>query len=213
MIRMVSLLLGILAFTLALYVLKQSGLPPLTSLLISLNVGIYLASSKNVLYASNSVLLEWGSSGFYLYRGRFETLITSMFLHANLVHLALNMYALYVLGKALEYSLGWKRFLVLYLTSGIVGNVLSAVVDPTSIGVGASGAILGLLGYMVALEYVYTRKLSGSTVFLVLFVLFGGFSANIDVAAHVGGFVVGLAYGLSKGRVRPSYTYSYSYSY
>ncbi len=211
MIRMVTILLGVLAFALVLYVLKQSGLPPLTSFLIALNVGIYLASSRNLLYASNSILLEWGSSGFYLYMGRVETLVTSMFLHANLVHLALNMYALYVLGKALEYSLGWKKFFLLYMASGIVGNVLSAVVDPNSIGVGASGAILGLLGYMVSLEYVYTRKLSSSTIFLVIFVLFGGFSANIDVAAHVGGFLVGFVYGLSRGKAKPTYTYTYGY--
>ncbi len=211
MIEMVTVLLGALAFALTLYVLKQSGLPPLTSFLIALNVGIYLASSRNLLYASNSILLEWGSSGFYLYRGRAETLVTSMFLHANLVHLALNMYALYVLGKALEYSLGWKRFLLLYMASGLAGNVLSAVVDPNSIGVGASGAILGLLGYMVSLEYIYTKRLSGSTLFLVIFVLFGGFSANIDVAAHVGGFAVGFLYGLMRGRARPAYTYAYGY--
>ncbi len=203
----VTVMLGVLGFALTLYVLKQMNVPPITSLLIAANIGIYLAVSKSIVYASNSVLLDWGSSGFYLFRGRVETLITSMFLHANLVHLALNMYALYYLGRALEHSLAWKRFSFLYFASGVAGNVLSALADPNSIGVGASGAILGLLGYMVALEYLYNKKLSSTTILLVIFVIFGGFSANIDVAAHVGGFVVGFIYGLERGRIRPKTTY------
>ena len=84
--------------------------------------------------------------------------------------------------------------------------------DSMSVGVGASGAIMGLLGYMVAMEYRITGKLSSSTIFIALFVIFGGFSANVDVLAHAGGFSVGLIWGLLR-RLRPAYTVRYDLYY
>ncbi len=111
-----------------------------------------------------------------------------------------------------ELSLGRIKYLLMYFISGVVGNLLSAFLDPRTVGVGASGAIMGLLGYMVAMEYRVTGKLSSSTIFIALFVIFGGFSANVDVMAHAGGFVVGLMWGLGR-RFRPAYTVSYDLYY
>jgi len=206
---MPNILLGFGTGLISLILLKKySTVPDITSSLLSLNIGIYFLTSKDIFTASNTILYRFGSSGLYLMRGEYWTLITSMFLHANLIHLALNMYALYILGKAVEFSLGKKAYLVMYFFSGLVGNLASAILDPMIIGVGASGAIMGLLGYMVAMEYKLTGKLSSSTIFVALFVIFGGFSANVDVIAHAGGFVVGLIWGLTR-RIERRYVIYY----
>lgn len=209
MITSFSLIMGIISFLLSISIFrKYSSTPEVTSLLISVNIGTYFLISPNLISADSSVLLAYGSSGFYLASGRFETLITSIFLHANLLHLFLNMYALYILGKVVEISLGRVRYAVLYFASGLSGNLLSAIADSKAVGVGASGAVMGLLGYMIATEYKLTGKLNPSTVFIAIFVIFGGFSANVDVLAHLGGFSLGLIWGLSRG-VKLHYETSY----
>lgn len=199
MVAPTSLLMGAGGFLISILLLrKYSSTPEVTSLLISANLGAYFLTSPNLISADSSILIAYGSSGFYLASGRFETLITSIFLHVNLIHLALNMYALYVLGKIVEISLGRVKYSVLYFASGISGNLLSALADSRAVGVGASGAVMGLLGYIIAMEYRLTRRLSPSTVFIAIFVIFGGFSANVDVLAHLGGFLLGLFWGLIK---------------
>ncbi len=203
--------IGVTLFSFILFKMYSST-PDVTSALISINLGLYAMTSPALLEANRYVLLYFGSSGLYLMHGRYYTLITSMFLHANILHLGLNMYALYILGKVVELSLGRIKYLLMYFISGVVGNLLSAFLDPRTVGVGASGAIMGLLGYMVAMEYRVTGKLSSSTIFIALFVIFGGFSANVDVMAHAGGFVVGLMWGLGR-RFRPAYTVSYDLYY
>ncbi len=203
--------IGVTLFSFILFKM-YSSIPEVTSALISINLGLYAMTSPTLFEANRYVLLYFGSSGLYLMHGRYYTLITSMFLHANILHLGLNMYALYILGKVVELSLGRVKYLLMYFISGVVGNLLSAFLDPRTVGVGASGAIMGLLGYMVAMEYRVTGKLSSSTIFIALFVIFGGFSANVDVLAHAGGFVVGLIWGLGR-RFRPAYTVSYDLYY
>lgn len=205
--------IGVILFSFVLFKM-YSSIPEITSALISINLGIYVMVSlnSNLIEADGRVLFAFGSSGVYLLHGKYYTLVTSMFLHANLLHIGLNMYALYVLGKAVEFSLGRLKYLTMYFVSGVVGNLLSAFLDPIVVGVGASGAIMGLLGYMVAMEYKVTGKLSSSTVFLAIFVIFGGFSANVDVLAHLGGFIVGLVWGLGR-RFEPAYKVGYDLYY
>ncbi len=203
--------IGVTLFSFILFKM-YSSVPEVTSALISINLGLYVMTAPTLLEANRYVLLYFGSSGLYLMHGRYYTLITSMFLHANILHIGLNMYALYILGKVVELSLGKVKYLLMYFISGVAGNLLSAFLDPRTVGVGASGAIMGLLGYMVAMEYRVTGKLSSSTIFIALFVIFGGFSANVDVLAHAGGFIVGLIWGLGR-RFRPTYTVSYDLYY
>ncbi|ACB06965.1 rhomboid family intramembrane serine protease [Candidatus Korarchaeum cryptofilum] len=197
MVTIASALMGLAAFLISIALIRRySNTPEITSILMSLNIGIYFLTSPTLLFADSPILFKYGSSGSYLISGRYETLITSMFLHANLMHLFLNMYALYILGKVAEISLGRTKFISLYFLSGLVGNLLSCIIDSSSVSVGASGAIMGLLGYIVAMEYRVTGRFNPSTVLLAIFVIFGGFSANVDVLAHLGGFLVGLGSGL-----------------
>ena len=213
MIGIMNILIGLGVGLFTLVLLKMySSIPEVTTALLSVNIGVYFTTSPTIFGADRQILFSLGSSGVHLLAGRYWTLITSMFLHANLLHLGLNMYALYILGKVVELSLGRWKYTLMYFASGIVGNILSALLDSMSVGVGASGAIMGLLGYMVAMEYRITGKLSSSTIFIALFVIFGGFSANVDVLAHAGGFSVGLIWGLLR-RLRPAYTVRYDLYY
>jgi len=168
---------------------------PLTSLLISLNTSIYLVFSipEAFVQLPDYVILSFGVSYWNLLNGKIWTLISSIFLHANPIHLLLNMAALYLLGRAIEYDLGIKHAILIYFSSGILSSLLS-IFPPGVIGVGASGAIFGLLGCRLS-HYLKLKTLSlwdiSATILLALGI---GFS-NVSVLAHFSGLLTGLAIG------------------
>jgi membrane associated rhomboid family serine protease len=124
--------------------------------------------------------------------GEYYRLITAAFLHAGLLHLAMNMFALASLGPVLESALGRSRFLVLYLVSALGGSTLSFLLaQPNTVGVGASGAIFGLFGAF----YVVARRLGGDTrsilTLLVINLVITFAVPIIDWRAHLGGLITG----------------------
>lgn len=133
------------------------------------------------------------------------TLITSMFLHANFFHLFFNMVALFFFGSYFESEYGYKHFLRLYFLSGILGNIAYYLYDPTSNipGVGASGAIYGVMGALALLKpfmIVYINFIPVPMIFAaglwLLYNLVGLFFpySNIGYQAHLAGMFVGFAY-------------------
>jgi membrane associated rhomboid family serine protease len=118
------------------------------------------------------------------------TVVTSLFAHASVIHLAFNMYSLYALGPELEQALGHRRFAVLYFLSGIGGSVGVLLLDSSPV-LGASGAIFGLLGAY----FVIARKLGGSSKQLILVIALnlaiGFVIPNVAWQAHIGGLIVG----------------------
>jgi membrane associated rhomboid family serine protease len=147
--------------------------------------------------------------------GQYWRLFTAMFLHANVLHLAFNMYALYLFGNLIEQALGTVRFVLIYVLCGLLASITSFVFShPSQVGVGASGAIFGLLGAWVA--YNYRRRGSAmaaanlQTALLIVGInVFLGFSIQgIDNFAHLGGLASGavagwLAEGFGPRNVRP----------
>ena len=136
--------------------------------------------------------------------GEYYRLLTAAFLHADLLHLALNMMALAVLGPPLEAALGRSRFLALYVLSALGGSVTAFLLAPqNTLGVGASGAIFGLFGAY----YVVARRLGGSTgtiVGLLAVNLVITFAVPfIDWRAHLGGLVVGAAVSVALAYAPP----------
>jgi len=149
-------------------------------------------------------LLAWGAD----YRpavsqGQWWRLITSMFLHGGILHLAANIYGLFLAGYFLEPVLGRTKFALVYLISGILASLSSLWWHPATVSVGASGAIFGLYGAFLALiiAKVYT-KISGKAFLPMVLVFIGynvivGFSnSGIDNAAHIGGLVSGFLIGM-----------------
>jgi membrane associated rhomboid family serine protease len=130
--------------------------------------------------------------------GQYWRLFTSMFLHIGLLHLLLNMYALYLFGFLIENTFGSLRYLALYLVAGFVaGSVSFAFGPPNQIAAGASGAIFGLLGAWFA--YNYRRRemrfnranLQGALMLIVLNLVISFSIPGIDWRDHLGGLVAG----------------------
>lgn len=177
--------------------------PIITYALIISNIIMFImtiVAGGNLFNVDAGLLYDFGglvrydnmSSPFELYR-----LITSMFLHGSIIHIGFNLYALYILGPQLESFFGKAKFLIIYLLSGIIGGLTSMIFQGVNVvGIGASGAIFGLLGAFIFFGYHY-RVYFGSVIrsqiipLLVLNLIIGVVSSGIDLAAHVGGFAGG----------------------
>ncbi|MFJ5922746.1 rhomboid family intramembrane serine protease [Kitasatospora sp. NPDC092948] len=125
-------------------------------------------------------------------------LVTAMFVHGGLLHIATNMFSLWVIGPQLERALGRVRFLGLYLVSGIAGNALAFVLSPPSeqlFSVGASGAIFGLLGATAVLFRVNRIPMQPVIALLVVNLVITFSLKGIDWRAHIGGLVAGVVIG------------------
>jgi len=134
------------------------------------------------------------------------TLVTAMFMHGDWTHLFFNMFALYMFGPYLEYKIGGKRFLGLYFATGIIGNAGYALLSPSAFipGLGASGAIYGVMGALAILEpnlEVYLFAITPMPLWMVMFFwtlvsLWGTLSlaGGIGYSAHLAGVVAGGAY-------------------
>ena len=124
--------------------------------------------------------------------GEYYRLFTSMFLHYGLIHLLMNMWALWVLGRALEAMLGPARFLALYLVSGLGGSVaVFLFANPHSFTAGASGAIFGLFGALVVLLRKMRLSIAGVLPVLIVNLIFTISVPGIAIAGHLGGLVTG----------------------
>jgi rhomboid protease GluP len=130
-------------------------------------------------------------------------LVTSMFLHFGLIHLAMNMVCLYQV-RFLERMLGRAEFLALYLASGLVGGLASLAVHPYAVSAGASGAVFGMFGAFSAVLIVLRRRLDPRAwkqtmrslgTFFALNLAMGLSARSIDLAAHLGGLAAGFAGG------------------
>jgi membrane associated rhomboid family serine protease len=126
--------------------------------------------------------------------GDWYRLVTAMFLHASLLHLAFNMLALYWLGTVVEQALGSIRFLLVYFASGLAGSAGALVfTDPFTPTVGASGAIFGIMGALLVLEYRATGSLGGQAMGLIVLNLVLTFAIpNISIGGHLGGLAGGI---------------------
>lgn len=134
--------------------------------------------------------------------GQYWRLFTCMFLHIGLTHLAFNGYALAVVGTDLERIVGWRRFVAIYLLSGLLGSLASYAFSP-SLAAGASGAIFGVIGALAAFFALHRERLGAwgrsrlaNMIFLIAINLFFGFTQpGIDNLAHLGGLLSGLGLG------------------
>ena len=137
-------------------------------------------------------------------QGQFWRIFTTMFLHASIIHIGLNMLSLFFIGPAVELFYGKWRYLVIYLVSGIAGGLLFFFLVPGGLAVGASGGIAGIFGALGAFFFVNRRALGaagnamiGQWVFwLVINVAFNVYDSTLAWQAHLGGLVAGLVLGI-----------------
>lgn len=189
---------------------------PCTVALIVINVAVFFIMSLFGNTEDVMFMLEHGAMFEPLITEEHEyyRIITSMFLHFGIEHLLNNMVILGALGWNMELETGKIRFLIIYLVSGIGGNLLSLYLGVSSaeyaVSAGASGAIFGLMG---ALLYVAARnrgrmgRISGKGVLfmIALSLYFGITSSGIDNAAHIGGLLCGFILAVILYRKKNSY--------
>ena len=174
--------------------------PVMSAALVILNAGIFL-----VCMFGNGSLYVMGrlSADSILIKRDYWRIVTAMFLHSGTDHLFSNMIILFFVGAIIEKEIGHIKFALLYLLSGICGNllsILSKVMTVDSYSIGASGAVFGLDGALLAMVLFWDRKLLQVTpvsVAAMIFIsIYGGFaSESIDNAAHVGGLAAGFLLG------------------
>jgi rhomboid protease GluP len=201
---------------------------PATYLLVGINCVVFLAMlarGANFWMPTGDQLINWGAdnAGYILFAGQWWRIVTAMFLHVGIVHLATNMWCLWNLGLLAEPLMSSTGLFAVYILSGAAGNLLSTLYssmhplhDPSGAlyfqtGAGASGAVFGIAGALIILlksrrlpvppdELKRIRK---SVIYFAVLTLVIGFSVNfggrytgvyVDNSAHLGGFASGLLF-------------------
>ncbi len=152
---------------------------------------IYTTLSGN----GGSTIRAFGLSRSGILQGEYYRFLTSMFLHGGIMHLVSNGIFLYYFGVRAEYLLGRGRFLGLYLISGFCGGLFSILFHDV-LGIGASGAIYGIIGAMLLLTKKYGPRYTGMNYATMLLLAatsigFGFLDMGVDNFAHIGGFIGG----------------------
>ncbi|MEY9843254.1 rhomboid family intramembrane serine protease [Streptacidiphilus sp. MAP5-3] len=159
-----------------------------TKLLIAVNVVVWLLAFTG----GNDFVYRWIMQGDAVASsGEWYRMITSIFLHQQILHIALNMWSLWVLGPYVEQALGRLRYLTLYLLAGIGGSALVMLLVPAEPVLGASGAIFGLFGAVIVIHRHRGYQL-GPIMAVLLVNLVATFTlSGIAWQAHIGGLAVG----------------------
>ena len=170
--------------------------PYVTLTLIALNVvvfGLEQLSATDPTNGLNQLELSYGMNPWAIAaQNEYYRLFTSMFLHENLLHIGFNMLVLWMLGPQLEQVLGHVRYTTLYVVAGLGGAVASFWFSPvTIVGIGASGAIFGLMGAYVVVGRALRADISQVIGLIAINVVIGFLGGSIDWRAHLGGLATG----------------------
>lgn len=190
-----------------------------TFILIAVNVAVYIYTSwagGNFLETGYAPIYQLGQVGYLvLNEGLYYQLVTSMFVHASIVHLVGNMLFLLIFGLRGEEMFSLHEYLIIYFLGGLTGNLLSLVFLPLDVpSVGASGAIFAMFGAAILYARRTARQSILGALIYAFFLLFLTVGENVNVFAHLGGLGVGLLIGyVLSVRRKTSATYSIAYSY
>jgi rhomboid protease GluP len=188
----------------------------LTQILLGINVAVYLAmalASGSVVDFAGLDLRPWGANiGPYTIAGQWWRLFTYMFVHGGILHIGFNMWCLWDLGALCESLYGASTYAGIYLITGVGAGVASVAWNPLVASVGASGAIFGLAGALIASFYLGEFNLPGMAIkgtltslliFAAFNIFFGTVMSGVDNAAHFGGLGVGLILGALIAKLAP----------
>jgi len=180
----------------------------LTYTLIAFNVIVYLFSafySHSIANMNLEVLVNMGAlfGPYTVQQGEWWRLFTAMFLHGGMTHILMNMFSLYIVGRAAEMYFDIKSYVSIYLFSGLFGGLASLMIHPESVGVGASGAIFGVFGALAGFFLAHREQIETyAKAFMKDFAIIIGINLviglsipSVDVSAHIGGLVAGFIGG------------------
>lgn len=171
-------------------------------IVVTMNNAISIQDKDNE--ALSNVLIAFGAKeNDLINQGQYWRFVTPIFLHANLLHIGLNMLNFAVLGVFIERLIGHMRFLLIYLVTGVISILASYYFMPQEVSVGASGAIFGLVGAYSIFVFIHRRAFHNGGIPALLWLVFvivgnlsiGLFVPNIDNYAHVGGLLSGCLLG------------------
>lgn len=178
--------------------------PWVSNIIIAINLAVFAVSAAMGLSVISTdpdrLVAIGGSLPALTLSGQPWRLLTAMFLHAGLLHIAFNMFTLYSGGRVAEFVLGRRSFLAIYLCAGLVGSIAAMTKTAMIVTVGASGAIFGVFGAIFAYLVAHraqldpdarAKQMKSMGTFLVLNLAIGYAVPQISLAAHVGGFVAG----------------------
>ncbi len=179
-----------------------------TPSIVAINLLIFaamVATGVDMLQPDGRMVIAWGANfGPYTTNGQWWRLFTSTFLHFGILHAGLNMWALYYSGRVVERLFGNGRFALLYLIAGLSGSIASLLWNPMVNSAGASGAIFGVYGALLAFmldrrnqvpKAIMKEQRLGVLIFIFYSLGFGLRQEGIDNAAHIGGLLGGLVMG------------------
>ena len=188
-----------------------------TQAFFAINVVVFVAMAfarVSITEPTGQDLVRWGANfGPYTIGGQWWRLLTCVFVHIGIIHIAFNMWCLWDLGRLAESLYGHWTFAAVYLITGIAASVASTAWHPTGLSAGASGAIFGIAGALIASFYLGEfslprAALTGTLRSVVMFagynLVFGAMWGRTDNAAHVGGLISGLILGALIARIAPS---------
>jgi membrane associated rhomboid family serine protease len=176
---------------------RSRSIAPVTFALIAINVLVFIAGEMDPTLGRR-MLLEGAHLPALVTAGEWWRALTSIFLHGGFTHVLFNMWALFVFGPSLEHRFGTVSFGALYLACGLGGSALYQAVGRDVFAVGASGAIFGLMGALLATAYKQRFTPAGRAVFSQVLLLLAINLAipfivpNVAWEAHVGGLITGV---------------------
>jgi rhomboid protease GluP len=188
----------------------------LTQIILGINVAVFLGmvlAGSTVMDFPGRELLQWGANaGALTMSGEWWRLLTNVFVHGGLFHIAFNMWCLWNLGALCESLYGRWTYGAIYLLCGVGASLASAAWHPYVPSVGASGAIFGLAGALIAAfklgEFSIPRAALSGTLrslgaFVIYNLIFGFALPGIDNTAHIGGLITGLIVGALIALIAP----------
>ena len=189
-----------------------------TFVLISLNILFYVYTSVvggNFLNTNFNMIVIYGQVNLEVLQGAYWQLLTSMFVHANIAHIAGNILFLLIFGLRSEEMFSLPEYLAIYFLGGLTGNLLSLLLlQPDIPSVGASGAIFALFGAAtIYARRSFSQSIIGALIY-AFFLLFLSSGPGVNNFAHIGGLVAGLVIGYVVAiRRKPETRYTIRYSY
>lgn len=176
----------------------------LTLSIIAINILIFMVMEFEI-YTSgraiNEILINFGAKyNPFIENGEVWRLLTCAFLHSGFIHIGCNMYSLYIIGPQINQIYGTGKYFIIYIISCITSSLLSFLMSPYSISVGASGGIFGLMGALLAFALIERHKIEkrylSSLLQIIIINLFIGLNIkNIDNFGHIGGLLGGMLIG------------------
>jgi membrane associated rhomboid family serine protease len=182
-----------------------TGVMPVTYALIAVNVIVFLveigtgAGVLNGGVLGSSVVAHGALWGPAVADGDYWRLVTSGFLHAGFIHIAFNMWILYMLGQMIEPAIGSSRFALIYFVSLLCGSFGALLLSKNSVTLGASGAVFGIAG--AAVMIMRSRGIdpmqSGLPLFIGINLVLGLVISHVSIGGHIGGLVGGALAGVA----------------